>query len=262
VKGVPRSYAELKRLVDEYIEEGPANRVVPVAPDVVVSKALASCTTDLALKLHIAREQQLQAARAEFCKIMPANRRVELAADARLPPTVHGLSQTVGTLAAAGLTAGACVWSGAAVFKIVDPFFADATRADLVCLLYPVDAYEEDEEEAMKANPAAFESALLCDHARVLSWLGFLAEDAAEGEGAKEGEAGSGAADKVEDATPPSAEPPLAERRAKKAKRRALPSKSSNAARRKRDAPEVAGAERRRGAKAARRPRAARSRVR
>jgi hypothetical protein len=186
VGGKPRSYAGLKRLVDEYIEAEPANRVVPIAPDVAVSTELASCVTDLALQLHIAREQHLQAARKEFYKAAPATRRVELAAGAGLPPPVESVSQSGGALAEAGLAAGACVWSGKAIYKIVDPYFSDATGAELVCLIYPIDAYEVEQEAAMKANPAAFEHALLCEHTRVLSWLGFVTADDADEDGCAE----------------------------------------------------------------------------
>ena len=38
----------------------------------------------------------------------------------------------------------------------------------------------------MKANPAAFEHALLCEHTRVLSWLGFVTADDADEEGCAE----------------------------------------------------------------------------
>ena len=183
VGGKARGYDELKRLVDEYIEAEPANRMVPVAPDVVVSTELASCVTDLALQLHIAREQQLQAARKEFFKRAPANRRVELGEADSLPPTVHSMSHGPRTLEDAGLAAGARVWSGTQVFKIVDPYFLNATGAELVCLIYPTDAYDEEEEADMKANPAAFGRALVCEHARVLSWLGFVTADIEEGAG-------------------------------------------------------------------------------
>ena len=72
--------------------------------------------------------------------------------------------------------------SGTQVFKIVDPYFLNATGAALVCLIYPTDAYDEEEAD-MKANPAAFGRALVCEHARVLSWLGFVTADIEEGAG-------------------------------------------------------------------------------
>jgi hypothetical protein len=171
---------ELTAQLAAYIEAEPANRIVPPLPDPLPTKELRATTTELGRKLHIARLRQLEAARKAFCAAAPANHRVTLQTGATLPPTVTGQVGVIGPLAEAGLGAGSCVWSGTAIYKILDPFFRDPTGSELVCLLYPVDKFDVADEEAMRQSPDDFDGALLCEHRQVLLWLGLL-DDEEEG---------------------------------------------------------------------------------
>ena len=191
-----RPLEELHALVAKHIADEDSSRPIPPAPHVLGGKdfELGASHTALSRQLKGVRERMRQEARASYYAA-GGGELVHVAPGALLPQAIDGGGHAAGGVAlasietaasdplrAAGLGRGSNVWNpnDNAAYRILEPDFADATGAELVCLVYPTMKYPNADEEAMKLNPAGFEFVRVCSHGHVISWLDGLAEGAPE----------------------------------------------------------------------------------